>query len=94
MRRSFVTGGATGTDWLQWGGTGRNFMPDATGLASSWPSGGPTRLWMRALGEGHSAILVEGGRIYTMYRPLGMLSLVKRSQEAGILNTSAVFGSP
>src|SRR5438552_2261931 len=76
-----AVGGARTTDWLQWGGPGRNFMPDVTGLASSWPSGGPKRLWTRALGEGHSAILVEGGRIYTMYRPLGMLSLVHRSQE-------------
>src|SRR5881409_10554 len=73
---------ATGaSDWLQWGGAGRNFMPDAAGLAASWPSGGPKKLWTRALGEGHSSILVEGGRIYTMYRPLGMLSVVRRSAE-------------
>ena len=74
-------GAANSTDWLQWGGPGRNFMPDVAGLASSWPSGGPKRLWTRALGEGHSAILVEGARIYTMYRPLGMLSMVRRTQE-------------
>ena len=43
------------------GRAGRNFMPDATGLASSWPAGGPKKLWTRALGEGHSTILVEGG---------------------------------
>ena len=38
---------------------------------STWPAGGPKKLWTRALGEGHSAILAEGGRLYTMYRPLG-----------------------
>jgi outer membrane protein assembly factor BamB len=92
LRRSFVTSGASTADWLQWGGPGRNFMPDATGLASSWPSGGPKRLWTRALGEGHSAILVEGGRIYTMYRPLGMMSLVHRSQEEVVAALDAATG--
>jgi outer membrane protein assembly factor BamB len=85
-------GAANSTDWLQWGGAGRNFMPDVAGLASSWPSGGPKRLWTRALGEGHSAILVEGGRIYTMYRPLGMLSLLRRTQEEIVAALDAVTG--
>src|SRR5262245_27361313 len=57
--------------WTQWGGPTRNFIVDATGLASTWPSGGPKKLWRRALGEGHSTILVEGGRLYTQYRPSG-----------------------
>src|SRR5216684_3601644 len=68
-------------DWTQWGGPGRNFMSDAKGLASSWPAGGPRKRWSRPLGEGHSAILFEGGKLYTMYRPLGLLSVVRRSQE-------------
>jgi outer membrane protein assembly factor BamB len=54
--------------WLQWGGPRRNFMVESGKLASQWPAGGPKRLWSRALGEGHSAILVENGRLYTMYR--------------------------
>ena len=41
-----------GSDWLQWGGPARNFMADAKGLASTWPAGGPKKLWCRALGEG------------------------------------------
>ena len=80
------------TDWLQWGGTGRDFMPQTTGLASSWPSGGPTRVWTRALGEGHSAILVEGGRIYTMYRPVGMLSMVRRTPDEVVTALDAATG--
>ena len=79
-------------DWLQWGGAGRNFMPDATGLASSWPAGGPKRLWTRALGEGHSAILAEGGRIYTMYRPLGAPAGGRRSQEEIVAALDAATG--
>jgi hypothetical protein len=49
------TAGATNpSDWTQWGGPQRNFISDATGLVSTWPSGVPRNLWSRALGEGHS----------------------------------------
>jgi outer membrane protein assembly factor BamB len=54
--------------WTQWGGPSRDFMSDSKGLASSWPASGPKKLWSRDLGEGHSSILVESGRLYTMYR--------------------------
>ena len=57
--------------WTQWGGPTRDFMVPSTGLANSWPAGGPKQLWTRPLGEGHSAILFENGRLYTQYRPLG-----------------------
>jgi len=53
--------------WPQWGGPHRNFMVEAKGLASSWPDNGPKRLWSRELGEGHSSIIAEGNRLYTMY---------------------------
>ena len=58
---------ARGT-WLQWGGPNRDFQVEATGLADSWPEGGPPVLWSRPLGTGHSAIIVDEGRLYTMYR--------------------------
>ena len=64
----------------------------STGLANSWPAAGPKRLWTRALGEGHSAILVENGRLYTMYRPLGLLSAVRRSQEEVVTALDAASG--
>jgi outer membrane protein assembly factor BamB len=54
--------------WRQWGGPNRNFVVQASGLADSWPEGGPPVLWSRPLGTGHSAILAEEGRLYTMYR--------------------------
>ncbi|MDO8679077.1 MAG: PQQ-like beta-propeller repeat protein [Acidobacteriota bacterium] len=78
--------------WTQWGGPTRDFMVASTGLANSWPASGPKRLWTRALGEGHSAILVEGGRLYTMYRPLGLLSAVRRSQEEVVTALDAASG--
>jgi outer membrane protein assembly factor BamB len=83
---------AGASDWTQWGGPTRDFMSDAKGLASSWPSGGPTKLWSRALGEGHSSILVENGKLYTMYRPLGMMSMVRRSQEEVVTALDAASG--
>ena len=84
---------ASATDWTQWGGPNRNFTSDATGLANTWPSGGPKKLWSRPLGEGHSSILAEGGRIYTMYRPAGgLLSYVRRSQEEVVTALDAATG--
>jgi outer membrane protein assembly factor BamB len=58
---------AQASDWMQWGGPSRNFKTDSKGLANSWPESGPRRLWSRPLGEGHSTILVEGSKLYTMY---------------------------
>ena len=79
--------------WPQWGGPNRNFMSESKGLASKWPANGPKRLWTRALGEGHSAIAADGGRLYTMYRPLGLLAMVRRSQEEVIAALDANTGT-
>ena len=54
--------------WRQWGGPDRNFIVDATGLADSWPDTGPPILWSRPLGTGHSSIVADDGRLFTMYR--------------------------
>jgi outer membrane protein assembly factor BamB len=59
---------AQSTDWPQWGGPNRDFKSSTTGLAASWPASGPRKLWSRELGDGYSAIAVEGGRLFTMYR--------------------------
>lgn len=82
-----------GAAWRQWGGPARNFMSDAKGLASKWPATGPKKLWSRALGEGHSAIAAEGGRLYTMYRPLGPGGPGGRSQEEVIAALDAGTGT-
>lgn len=57
----------SGADWPVWGGPTRNFLSPATGLLSSWPATGPTKVWTRELGEGYSAPAIEGHRLYTMY---------------------------
>jgi outer membrane protein assembly factor BamB len=83
---------ASDTAWRQWGGPARDFTVPSADLADSWPAEGPRRLWSRALGEGHSSILVEDGRLYTMYRPLGLLSMIRRSQEARVAAFDAATG--
>jgi outer membrane protein assembly factor BamB len=55
-------------DWLVWGGRGRDFVAPATALPSSWPAGGPRKLWSRALGDGYSGVSVEGTTLYTAFR--------------------------
>jgi outer membrane protein assembly factor BamB len=60
--------GDSGGSWTQWGGAHQDFKADSKGLADSWPEDGPKKLWSRELGEGYSAILVEGDSLYTMYR--------------------------
>src|SRR5262247_2258386 len=62
----FLQAQATAQTWPQWGGPQRNFMTDAKGLAESWPAAGPKRLWSRELGEGHSSIIVDADRPYTI----------------------------
>jgi len=57
--------------WLQWAGPTRDFHVPSTGLADTWPAGGPPVIWSRPLGTGHSSIVVDpadGGRLFTMYR--------------------------
>lgn len=54
--------------WPQWGGPNRDFSVEAKGLAQTWPSDGPKKLWSRPLGPGNSSIIVDDGRLYTMYR--------------------------
>lgn len=66
MALIFVTS-AFAQEWPQWGGPARNFKSPSKGLAASWPEKGPRRLWSRELGQGHSAIVVDGDTLYTMY---------------------------
>ena len=54
--------------WPQWGGPTRDFKVADADLADRWPAEGPKRLWQRPLGEGYSAIVTDGDRLFTMYR--------------------------
>ena len=56
-------------EWRQWGGPTRDFLVrESAALAETWPADGPTVLWSRPLGAGHTAIIAGDGRLFTMYR--------------------------
>jgi outer membrane protein assembly factor BamB len=80
--------GQGSSSWTQWGGPTRNFMSDSKGLASSWPASGPKKLWTRALGEGHSSILAENGRLYTIYRQITRQPATKHEEVVAALDAS------
>jgi outer membrane protein assembly factor BamB len=51
--------------WPQWRGPARNGICRETGLAASWPEGGPALLWtVPGLGTGYSSPTISGGRIF------------------------------
>jgi outer membrane protein assembly factor BamB len=77
--------------WPQWGGPTRNFVAAPAQLAP-WPASGPRQLWSRALGEGHSAIAEDRGRLFTSYRPAGWMSMVRRTQEEVVGSFDAATG--
>ncbi|HWZ31982.1 MAG TPA: PQQ-binding-like beta-propeller repeat protein [Bryobacteraceae bacterium] len=58
-------------DWPVWGGKNRDFIVNTSGLADSWPSSGPPKIWTRPLGDGYSAIAEENGVLYTAFRRSG-----------------------
>lgn len=87
-------GPETAGDWLQWGGPHRNFMVDSRGLAESWPEGGPRRLWSRELGEGYSAILVQGDVLYTLYRDGEREVVVSLAADSGETRWEFVYDAP
>jgi outer membrane protein assembly factor BamB len=62
-----ATAKSKGHDWPQFRGVNRDGVSPETGLADSWPEGGPPELWRVPLGEGYSGLSVVGDRIYTMF---------------------------
>lgn len=79
-------------EWRQWGGPHRNFMSDSTGLADSWPEGGPPQLWSRPMGEGHSTIVVDEGHLYTLYRSRSGLHRGEWAEEEIVIALDAATG--
>jgi outer membrane protein assembly factor BamB len=77
------TSAASAPAWPQWGGPNRNFKVVAHGIKEKWGAGGPKRLWSRPLGDGHSAILAEHGRLYTMYSSGNREVIISLDAETG-----------
>src|SRR5262245_21018077 len=53
--------------WTRWGGPTGDFRVAGPALVESWPESGPRRLWEIELGDGYSAVLCRGDRLYTAY---------------------------
>ena len=75
--------GDTPTSWTRWGGPEQNFRAPGARIAESWGEHGPKRLWARQLGDGYSTVLVEDGRLYTMYRAGDQEAVICLDAETG-----------
>jgi len=54
-------------DWPQWRGAQRDGLSQETGLARTWPEGGPPIIWqVDHVGLGYSSLAIKDGRIFTL----------------------------
>ena len=58
-----------GADWPQFGGPNRDASSAETGLARSWPAGGPKVLWKVQVGKGYGGAAIQDGKVYILDRP-------------------------
>lgn len=63
-----AVGTAASADWPQFQGPDRNGMSNETGLARTWPAGGPKQLWSIPLGEGFAGPAIRDGEVYILDR--------------------------
>ena len=80
--------------WPQWGGPSRNFVIEARGLATSWPTEGPRRIWTRALGDGYSGIVSDDTTLYTMYRAGNQDAAVALDRATGATRWESKYDAP
>lgn len=55
-------------DWPQFSGPTRDNISMETGLADSWPEGGPEVLWEKEVSDGYSSAAIKGGKVYFIDR--------------------------
>lgn len=78
-----LLGGSVHAQWTQFGGPTRDFHCPAGTLAEAWPEAGPPVAWRRALGDGYAGVLVDGERLYTLYRRDGKEVVVSLERATG-----------
>lgn len=59
---------ADDTGWPGWGGPNGDFTVKTRGVAKSWPTAGPKRLWQRELGVGYSSIVTDGAVLKSSWK--------------------------
>ncbi len=55
-------------DWPQFMGPNRDGISAETGLATSWPEGGPREVWQISVGEGYGSAAIRDGEVYILDR--------------------------
>lgn len=88
-----AAGALAAADSPQFRGPDRDGIFPATGLAKSWPEGGPKLLWSTSgLGESYASITVADGRIFTTGKN-GETGTVYAFDLAGKMLWSTVYGT-
>lgn len=73
------------TLWPQQRGPHGTAIADEGDLADAWPAEGPPVLWTRELGQGYSAFIGVGGRVYTQTQDLSSQSVICLEADTGRL---------
>src|SRR5947209_14863431 len=55
---------ASTDDWPQWRGLNRDGVVSISALPRQWPAALPAPAWRATVGEGYSAPVVAGGKVY------------------------------
>lgn len=63
---ALAAGSVLAADWPRWMGPDYNGSSPETGLATTFPAGGPKLLWKVAGGDGISSLAIVGKRVFTM----------------------------
>lgn len=59
-----VSGAAVAENWPRWLGPNGTGISTETGLAESWPTDGPKKVWERKVGTGYSSPVAVDGKVY------------------------------
>lgn len=86
----FVSAG----EWTQWGGPSRDFKLTGANIKEKWADGSLAPLWKRDLGEGYSAIVCGGGKLYTMYRTGDDEHVIALSADKGATLWDYTYAAP
>lgn len=73
----------SGSDWPRFLGPDGNNKSTETGIQTDWPSGGPTVVWAKAVGEGYAGPTVSKGRLFHFDRAGTNARLVCLESETG-----------
>jgi outer membrane protein assembly factor BamB len=81
-------------DWPQYAGEHRDNVSQETGLADSWPAGGPKVLWETAVYDGYSGAAIVEGKAYLVDRVEGVSRLRCIDMKSGKDLFSVKIGDP